>query len=104
MEVAYRELTLGIAALFNDPVTGRGGLPALDRLLHLGQYALGVPGMALSELHTAGGPAGSSPPPAPLTGRWAARSSPRWWPPCCVPGWRPTGWSWARSTTIRPTR
>ncbi|GAA1415424.1 sensor histidine kinase [Catellatospora coxensis] len=55
MEVAYRELTLGIAALFNDPVTGRGGLPALDRLLHLGQYALGVPGMALSELHTAGG-------------------------------------------------
>ncbi|MEU8000575.1 HAMP domain-containing sensor histidine kinase [Catellatospora sp. NPDC049111] len=55
MEVAYRELTLGIAALFNDPVTGRGGLPALDRLLHLGQYALGVPGMALSELHLTGG-------------------------------------------------
>ena len=55
MEVAYRELTLGIAALFNDPVTGRGGLPALDRLLHLGQYALGVPGMALSELHDSGG-------------------------------------------------
>ncbi|MEV0456113.1 sensor histidine kinase [Catellatospora methionotrophica] len=54
MEVAYRELTLGIAALFNDPVTGRGGLPALDRLMHLGQYALGVPGMAVAELHSTG--------------------------------------------------
>lgn len=54
MEVAYRELTLGIAALFNDPVTGRGGLPALDRLLRLGQSALGVPGMAVAELHETG--------------------------------------------------
>ncbi|GHJ46746.1 hypothetical protein Cs7R123_40880 [Catellatospora sp. TT07R-123] len=55
MEVAYRELTLGIAALFNDPDTRSGGLPAVDRLVHLGQYTLGVPGMALAELHGDGG-------------------------------------------------
>ncbi|MDI1461736.1 HAMP domain-containing sensor histidine kinase [Catellatospora sp. KI3] len=55
MEVAYRELTLGIAALFDDPRTRSGGLAAVDRLVHLGQYALGVPGMALAELHGEGG-------------------------------------------------
>ncbi len=54
MEVAYRELTLGIAALFSDPETAHGGLPALDRLLHLGQYALGAPGMAIAELNETG--------------------------------------------------